>query len=112
MFLGHYAAAFAAKRYAPTVSLGLLVICAQFIDLLWRSPGHLDAQGMGTDVVMQSLPCTLAQHLGIRQAGKRSRVIKDDSGNRHRPSQGPAACLIDPSDEAPHVPGQRQLLRL
>jgi membrane-bound metal-dependent hydrolase YbcI (DUF457 family) len=35
VFLGHYAAAFAAKRYAPTVSLGLLVICAQFIDLLW-----------------------------------------------------------------------------
>jgi hypothetical protein len=35
VFLGHYAAAFAAKRYAPNVSLGLLVICAQFIDLLW-----------------------------------------------------------------------------
>jgi hypothetical protein len=35
MFLGHYAAAFAAKRAAPDLSLGTLVFAAQWLDLLW-----------------------------------------------------------------------------
>lgn len=35
MFLGHYGLAFAAKRAAPSVSLGALVFAAQFLDLLW-----------------------------------------------------------------------------
>jgi hypothetical protein len=35
MFLGHFAVGFAAKRSAPAVSLGLLFLAAQFLDLLW-----------------------------------------------------------------------------
>jgi len=35
MFLGHFAAAFAAKALAPKVSLGTLFLAAQFADLLW-----------------------------------------------------------------------------
>ena len=35
MFIGHYALAFAAKRAAPAVSLGTLVLAAQFLDVLW-----------------------------------------------------------------------------
>src|SRR5688572_23304193 len=35
MFLGHFAAAFAAKALAPRVSLGTLFLAAQFADLLW-----------------------------------------------------------------------------
>jgi len=35
MFLGHFAVALAAKRAAPQVSLGTLVLSAQFLDLLW-----------------------------------------------------------------------------
>lgn len=35
MFLGHYAVAMGAKRVAPRVSLGTLVLAAQFADLLW-----------------------------------------------------------------------------
>src|SRR3954469_3944605 len=35
MFLGHYAVALAAKRYAPRTSLGTLVLAAQLLDLLW-----------------------------------------------------------------------------
>lgn len=35
MFLGHFAAAFAARRLAPRASLGTLVFAAQFADLLW-----------------------------------------------------------------------------
>ncbi len=35
MFLGHYGAAFAAKKWAPKVSLGLLVLAAVWLDLLW-----------------------------------------------------------------------------
>ncbi len=35
MFLGHYAAGFAAKRLAPEVSLGTLFLATQFADLLW-----------------------------------------------------------------------------
>jgi len=35
MFIGHFAIGFAAKRFAPRVSLGTLFLAAQFIDLLW-----------------------------------------------------------------------------
>lgn len=35
MFIGHYAAALAAKRAAPGLSLGLLFLAAQLVDLLW-----------------------------------------------------------------------------
>lgn len=35
MFLGHFGAGLAAKRFAPRVSLGTLFLAAQFIDLLW-----------------------------------------------------------------------------
>lgn len=35
MFLGHYAVAMGAKRVAPRISLGTLVLAAQFADLLW-----------------------------------------------------------------------------
>lgn len=35
MFIGHYAVAFAAKKAAPTVSLGWLVAAANFIDYLF-----------------------------------------------------------------------------
>ena len=37
MFIGHFAVAFAARRAAPAVSLGWLMLAAQFIDLLWPS---------------------------------------------------------------------------
>jgi hypothetical protein len=35
VFIGHFGVGFAATRVAPRVSLGLLVLAAQFIDLLW-----------------------------------------------------------------------------
>jgi hypothetical protein len=35
MFIGHYAVALAAKKAAPSVSLGTLFIATQFVDLLW-----------------------------------------------------------------------------
>ena len=35
MLLGHYGAAFAAKRYAPRTSLGTLVLAAELLDELW-----------------------------------------------------------------------------
>lgn len=35
MFLGHFGVAFGAKRAAPRVSLGWLILAAQFLDLLW-----------------------------------------------------------------------------
>ena len=35
MILGHYAAALAAKRLAPRVSLGTLILAAQLLDELW-----------------------------------------------------------------------------
>jgi hypothetical protein len=35
MFIGHFGLGFAAKRLAPTVSLGTLFIACQFADLLW-----------------------------------------------------------------------------
>ena len=35
MFIGHFALAYAAKRWAPTLSLGVLFAAATFADLLW-----------------------------------------------------------------------------
>ena len=35
MFIGHYAVALAAKKAAPRVSFGTLLLSAQFLDLLW-----------------------------------------------------------------------------
>jgi membrane-bound metal-dependent hydrolase YbcI (DUF457 family) len=35
MFLGHYGVAFAARRASPGTSLGVLVLAAQWVDLLW-----------------------------------------------------------------------------
>jgi membrane-bound metal-dependent hydrolase YbcI (DUF457 family) len=35
MFIGHFALGFAAKKVAPTVSLGTLFIAAQLADLVW-----------------------------------------------------------------------------
>lgn len=35
MFIGHFGLGFGAKRVAPRVSLGTLLLAAQFIDLLW-----------------------------------------------------------------------------
>jgi membrane-bound metal-dependent hydrolase YbcI (DUF457 family) len=35
MFLGHYAAAFGAKKIAPRVSLGTLFLSCQLLDLVW-----------------------------------------------------------------------------
>lgn len=35
MFIGHFAAGFAARKLAPRPSLGTLFLAAQFIDLLW-----------------------------------------------------------------------------
>jgi membrane-bound metal-dependent hydrolase YbcI (DUF457 family) len=37
LFIGHFGVAFAARRAAPVVSLGWLMLAAQFIDLLWPS---------------------------------------------------------------------------
>ena len=35
MFIGHFGAGLAAKRIAPSVSLGTLFLSVQFVDLLW-----------------------------------------------------------------------------
>jgi FtsH-binding integral membrane protein len=35
MFIGHFGLSFAAKKAAPTVSLGTLFIATQFVDILW-----------------------------------------------------------------------------
>jgi len=35
MFIGHFALAFGAKKYAPQVSLGVLFLACQLADLLW-----------------------------------------------------------------------------
>lgn len=35
MFIGHYAVALGAKRFAPTVSLGALFLACQLADLIW-----------------------------------------------------------------------------
>ena len=35
MFIGHFAFAFGAKKLAPRVSLGILLLASQLADLIW-----------------------------------------------------------------------------
>lgn len=35
MFIGHFAVAFGAKKYAPQVSLGILLLACQLADIVW-----------------------------------------------------------------------------
>ncbi len=35
MFIGHFAVGFGAKKYAPQVSLGILLLASQLADLIW-----------------------------------------------------------------------------
>ena len=35
MFIGHFAVAFGAKKYAPQVSLGVLFLACQLADIIW-----------------------------------------------------------------------------
>lgn len=42
MFIGHFGVGFGAKKVAPTISLGVLFIAAQFLDLLWPNLLLLD----------------------------------------------------------------------
>lgn len=53
MFAGHFAAGFALKKVAPSVSLGTLFFAAQFVDLLWpvlllAGIEHAEITGDGT----------------------------------------------------------------
>lgn len=49
MNIGHFGNGFAAKKKAPGVSLGLLFIAAQFLDLLWPSLLLLGAEHVVPD---------------------------------------------------------------
>jgi hypothetical protein len=49
MFIGHHAAAFAAKRAAPGVSLGTLFAAATWIDLVWPVLLLLDVEHVRID---------------------------------------------------------------
>ena len=44
MFIAHFGVGFAAKKFAPAISLGALVIASQFLDLLWPSLLLLDVE--------------------------------------------------------------------
>lgn len=44
MFIGHFAVGFGAKKYAPALSLGVLFLAAQFLDLLWPTLLLLDIE--------------------------------------------------------------------
>lgn len=44
MFIGHFGIGFGAKKFAPTLSLGVLFIAAQFLDLLWPTLLLLDLE--------------------------------------------------------------------
>ena len=44
MFIGHFGVGFAVKKAAPGISLGLLFIAVQFLDLLWPTLLLLDIE--------------------------------------------------------------------
>jgi hypothetical protein len=56
MFIGHFAAAFAAKRVAPRISLGTLTLAAQFIDLLWPTLLLLGVERVVIDPALTGAP--------------------------------------------------------
>lgn len=44
MFIGHFGVGFGAKKYATGISLGMLFLAAQFLDLLWPTLLLLDIE--------------------------------------------------------------------
>jgi hypothetical protein len=44
MFIGHFGVGFGAKKLVPEVSLGILFIAVQFLDLLWPTLLLLDVE--------------------------------------------------------------------
>lgn len=44
MFIGHFGIGFGSKKFAPALSLGVLFIAAQFLDLLWPTLLLLDLE--------------------------------------------------------------------
>jgi len=44
MFIGHFGLGLAAKKIAPTVSLGTLLMAVQFVDLVWPTLLLLDIE--------------------------------------------------------------------
>src|SRR5262245_4312636 len=44
MFIGHFGIGLGAKKFAPAISLGALLIAAQFLDLLWPTLLLLDLE--------------------------------------------------------------------
>jgi hypothetical protein len=49
MFLAHFGVALAAKKAVPTVSLGMLILSAQWIDLLWPTLLLLNIEKVAID---------------------------------------------------------------
>lgn len=88
MFIGHYAAAFAAKRAAPRLSLGLLVVAASLPDLLFAA-----LVLAGVEVVRPAPGRTLERRAApgracVRDGRRRRRLGPGPVGLVGRPAQG------------------------
>lgn len=55
MFIGHFALALGAKKYAPEVSLGVLFLASQLADLIWFGPpvSQNEIHAVGSDYFSQ-----------------------------------------------------------
>jgi hypothetical protein len=61
MFIGHFAVGFAAKKYAPSISLGWLFIAVQFLDLIWPTlPAPTDVKALAWAAQMMWIFVALA----------------------------------------------------
>ncbi|HXF47762.1 MAG TPA: hypothetical protein VNK91_16760 [Burkholderiaceae bacterium] len=65
MFLGHYAAALAAKALAPRASLGMLTCAAVFADLLWPTLLLLDLERVRIHPAQPGLTPLVFEHYPI-----------------------------------------------
>lgn len=62
MFIGHFALGFAAKRVAPEVSLGTLIVAAQFVDLLWPTLLLLGVERVEIDPALSGAPLVFVHY--------------------------------------------------
>jgi len=65
MFIAHYGTGFAAKYLSPKVSLGVLFIAAEFIDLLWQTLLLLDIEQVRIEPVAGNVMPLVFEHYPV-----------------------------------------------
>ena len=68
----------------------------ELVNLLHAGLGHTEAQGLGSNFLIELLTFACRQFFGICQTFDGLLIVKDDGGRKHGPSPGAAPSLVYP----------------